>query len=187
MMDYEELRKYQRMERNSPALADISSDFYEKLAELIKNKMREYEETNSATALRELENIKKIALDLFERREQKILLKALHDVRIGGFSDSELPVFEKELFRQIVETLDKKRKEFDSLLRGEVLMREEEKIVEEKIKGIEKLVLVRVLKNIPKFVGSGMQELGPFEENEIVKLPEEDALMLADKKFVEII
>jgi len=186
-MDYEELRKFQRMEKNSSSLSDLSNDFYERLAQLIRDKTAEYEETKSVSVLRELENIKKIALDLFERREQKIMLKALHGVRINDFSDSNFPAFEKELFEQIIESLNNKKKEFESIINGEITLKEKEKIVDEKIKGIGKIVLVRVLKSMPKFIGSHMQELGPFEENEIVKLPEEDAKMLAEKGFAEII
>ena len=47
------------------------------------------------------------------------------------------------------------------------------------------MVLVRILKDVPKFVSPEMKEIGPFEANEIKRLPEKEATFLSDNKFAE--
>lgn len=70
-MNYEDLRKYQRMERNASNLAEVDKEFFTKLSVLIKDHKEKYEQTKSIEDLKTLENIIKIARDIFERREQR--------------------------------------------------------------------------------------------------------------------
>jgi hypothetical protein len=103
---------------------------------------------------------------------------------------------EKEYFGDLKKVVKQNRVEFENLLTGEVTVATDTKaILEEKIASVgngnapEDLntVLVRILKNIPKFVSSDMQEYGPFAANEIKKLPKKEAELLSKKQFVEMI
>ena len=46
---------------------------------------------------------------------------------------------------------------------------------------------VKVLSDIPEFVGTDMKEYGPFKKGEVVTLPLKISKLLSDKKFVEAI
>ena len=89
-MNYEDLRKYQRMERNAPNLVEIDDKFYSKLLSLIKEHKEKYDKTRAIEDLKTLENILKIARDVFERREQKILLKSLRCTRSNELEENNV-------------------------------------------------------------------------------------------------
>lgn len=256
-MNYEDLRKFQRMERNATSLANIHPSFYTGLQELVNEHIRQYESTNSIENLKMLENIRKISRDIFDRREQKILMRSLRCIRTKETESSNIVEYENELFNELLRSLRHNRVKFEQCLSGngvtelpphkkleaaenllektppevekpaeEVPAKVEEpaeqpaepkieepaeqpaeetveqkkmphEVVGEKLiqfkDGIKSkaedlnTVLVRILKNIPKFVSSDMEELGPYKANEIKKLPEKEAKLLSEKEFVELI
>ena len=185
-MDYEDLRRYQRMERNSASLADLDPDFYTKLNNLIQEFTRNYEATRSINDVKTLENIKKIALDIFERREQKLVIQSLKCVRNNEEDTRHLVEYERSTFQALCKEVRAHRESFERLLVGENTVIAE-KTPETTVSEDLNMVLVRILKDIPKFVSSNMTELGPFEANQIKRLPIKEATILTDKQFAEII
>ncbi len=197
-MNYEDLRKFQRMERNAPHLAELDKNFYSQLIELIKEHKKNYERSKSMDDLKVLENIFKISKDIFERREQKILMKSLRCVKTGETEDDRIIEMEKELFDDLKLALKENRTGFESILTGDTVpmsAKDTKAMLEQKLESINgnsipedlNTVLVRILKNIPKFVSSDMQEYGPFAVSEMKKLPKKEAELLSKKQFVEII
>ena len=196
-MDYETLRKYQRMERNSSNLAEISPSFYSELSSLIREYSSKYETTRSLDDSKSVDNIRKIAQDIFERREQKIILKALRCVRNHELKENNVTENEKALIEGIEASLKENREDFGKILAGETVIAEKimTDVLDEKIEKMQEtpsseglnMVLVRIIKNIPKFVSSDMTELGPFEANEIKRLPQKEAILLSEKQFAELI
>lgn len=201
-MNYEDLRKYQRMERNASNLAEVDKEFFTKLSVLIKDHKEKYEQTKSIEDLKTLENIIKIARDIFERREQKILMKALRCVRSNEMEENNIVQSEKITFEDLKKILKQGRVDFERLLVGETVVsfnrNDTEMMLQEKIGKIENsfeetkaedlnTVLVRIVKNIPKFVSSDLVEYGPYEANEIKKIPKKEAELLSKKNFIEII
>ncbi|MEM0372870.1 MAG: hypothetical protein QXO69_03490 [archaeon] len=194
-MDYEALRKYQRIERGMTSLSELPPTFYTDLVALIREASERYEKTRSSEDSKTLENIKKVALDVFERREQKILMKALRCSRNKEMKESNAVETEKALLDGLVRSLRENREGFERILAGERVTPavDASDVLKEKVSAVGdvsqdlNMVLVRILKNIPKFVSSDMKELGPFEANEIKRLPEREAALLSEKKFAEII
>jgi DNA replication initiation complex subunit (GINS family) len=194
-MDYETLRKYQRIERGSSSLSEISPTFYTDLVALIREYSEKYERGRSSEDAKTLDNIKKVALDVFERREQKIIMKALRCSHNKEMKENNVVETEKSLLESLLKSLRENREGFEQILAGERVTPavDAADVLEEKIEAINggsqdlNMVLVRILKNIPKFVSSDMTELGPFEANEIKRLPEKEAALLSEKKFAEII
>ena len=99
---------------------------------------------------------------------------------------------EKDLFKNAVSLLRENRNLFEKALVGNGFSFNE-KIIDEKIQPVSSeskesedlnMVLVRILKNLPEFV-SETGKLGPFESNQIVRLPEKEAQLLVEKKFAE--
>lgn len=192
-MNYEDLRKYQRMERNASSLAELDPKFYTNLNELAKEHKQKYEDTRSIEDAKVLDNIQKIALDIFERREMKILSKALKSAR-SGLKEDKLVEIEVDLFDKAVRIVKGNRVQFEKALVGNGFEAPVKSSLEQKIQSVEKemcksedlnRVLVRILQNIPKFVSSNGSELGPYESNQIVRLPSKEAQLLVDKSFAE--
>ncbi len=191
-MEYEDLRKFQRLERNDVLkLVELPENFYEQANALVLKLKKNYEASGREEDLRLYNNAKRALEEVFERREQKILLKALRSVKNNEIDDSNLVGFEKKFFNDLLEMISEYRKVFSQFAEGKVLVEEKEEAME-KVKAINEgevlnTVLVRILKDIPKFVSSDLKELGPFKANDIVRLPEKEAQILAEKQFVEII
>ncbi len=198
-MDYETLRRLQRTERNNADLASLPEDFYTQLAEYINSLVKEYKRTGSPQDIMKLENVIKISKDIFQRRSQKMLLHALRTLKENSNSAPELVEIEKKCYRDIVSSLEEMNGEFEKVLTGErpVLGTE---AAEEASKALEKIeeigepageeqtlnsVLVRILQNVPKFVSSDMQEYGPFQPRDLVRLPEKEARLLIERGFAE--
>lgn len=196
MVKYEDIRRHQRMERNAPNLSSVDGEFYIELAEFVKECKEKYSTSSSSEDLRALENTLKIARDIFERREQKLLMKSLQCVRTGEPSDGVLPKQECELLDALMKTLRENRQEFERALQGGTAPAKQvqhindiPKINSGSTENREDLnnVLVRILKKIPKFVSADLKEYGPYDSNEIVKLPLREVELLSSKNFIEVI
>ncbi|MBI4214904.1 DNA replication complex GINS family protein [archaeon] len=179
----------QRMERNAVKLAELKNGFYEELRSLIMETKGKYDACRSPEDLRLLENVIKTARDVFERREQKLVMKALRSVRTGD-DDAKLVGHERKSFDELVSSIIRFRAEFDAIIASEsaklppapatspqVFPKVEENGISE--------TLVRVVKSIPKFVSSDMREYGPFEANAIVRIPAREAELLLSRHFAE--
>jgi DNA replication initiation complex subunit (GINS family) len=183
-LNQEKIRETQRREKKDMALAALEADFYQSLAASMGKAGRDQQENPSPEALREMENSSKLARDLFETREQKIVMKALRQVRGGTGKEEHLTQEEKKLFEALISSLETHRAFFEKTLKGiyetqvetpkTLLNRDEHKIV-----------LVRVLKEVPRFIGSDAREHGPFKQNSLVKLPGREAELLLKRNLVE--
>ena len=183
------------MERNASNLAELPSSFYSELNDLIKEQKVKYEQTRSIEDAKILDNIQKIALDIYERREMKILTKALKSAH-SGLKEDKLVGFEVDFFNEAVKLIKENKSNFDKVLVGEHSIDSPEKVLSEKVEEISgeetesedlNMVLVRILQNVPKFVSTDGSELGPFESNQMVRLPSKEARLLAEKGFAELI
>jgi len=142
----------------------------------------------------QLENVKKIIRDLYDKREKKVISMAV-DKSKNKSSIIDNSVFlkeEKELFGNIVKILDMGRENIlfniielkePAALGGINLEKKEVKAEKEEEKKDTKLV--RFLNAVPKFVGKELEEYGPFEEEDIASLPIELADVLINKERAE--
>lgn len=192
---FEELRDLHRREKKDTGPAEVGENFYKKLALLIKKLKQNYESNPDVGKLREIENITKLADDLFILREQKIVLKALRSVRTGKKKKENLTPEEEKVFNLIVDVLERNRKFFEAVMNGEY---PEESLTSRQVESTEipktilnkeehKIVLIRVLKDVPRFVGTNSKEYGPFKKNEMVKLPEAEANILLKRNLAEVV
>lgn len=193
-MNYEDLRRFQRLERNSSKLGELNRSFYEEMSVMLAAQKAKCKETGAAEETRVFENMVKTARDIFDRREQKIMMKAMRQSRTNETDKDPITDEENSLFNQLSETLKKSRQEFEMLLSGNGRTRAMEKI--QNINDIPvmnngaaaedlNIVMVRILKKVPKFVSGDLKEYGPFETNAIVKLPRKEADLLSNRNFIE--
>jgi len=184
-MDYEDLRALQRRERNTQKLAEFSADFYEKLTGLIQSSKTKYQQSNNTCDFKNLDNIYKIAKDIFERREQKIILKALRDYRISENDTTNLLNKEKTFYNHLLTQLKEHRKTTDLALLGQnMAVNLSEKPAEISSEDLNS-VLIRIINQVPKIMTKDLKEIGPFEPKELIKLPEDEAQLLLSKNLAE--
>ncbi|MFH0986430.1 MAG: hypothetical protein V1911_00105 [Candidatus Micrarchaeota archaeon] len=197
-MNYEDLRRYQRMEKGSPKLCGLNSGFYTELAGMVRQAKDQYNQSKSADSMRALENIVKVSRDLFSRREQKLVMKALYSSRTKEEAGDEVVEFEKTALSSLLKTICETRSSFESVITGDAIQSiEKDNILKEKIEEIAgngngnhqpidlNMVLVKIVKSVPKFISSDLKELGPFEADQLIKLPEKEAVLLCSKSLAE--
>lgn len=199
-MNYDDLRRYQRMERASPKAAELPENYDSELFSLISSQKQSYGGSGSTSDLKMLENIFKIARDIYERREQKIIMRALADSRTNANDTQNLLQEEQDMYAQIKQALKEKRAYFDEILSGKKPKdsKKDSNILDEKF-GSEihpetenqaedlNTVLVRIIKKVPKFVSADMSEYGPYDANELVNLPKKEAEILSKRGIVDYV
>ncbi|MEM3411924.1 MAG: hypothetical protein QW735_01215 [archaeon] len=162
-MDFEDIRKVHRAEKNSEEIIKLQQNFYSEAAKFL--------ETVSG---KEKEQVLKMLNEIFEKREQKIIIKALKDFKTGSISEI-LVDFEKQFYDKIMLALKENRISFEKAIYG---LKESKSLNN---------VKVQILKKIPKILWSDSKEYGPFEENQIVELPKDLVDKLVKEGYLKII
>lgn len=182
-MDYEELRRFERLERGSSKLVELDKDFYSSSSELVRSFIAKAKE--SSEDARTLENVVKMLKSIFEYREQKVLSKALRCSRNGEQDLAGLTLEEQKLAQGLIRVLKEGREEFEATLLGKKRPAASIEDIPKVGELEDSFVLIRLVKKIPRFVSSDLKEYGPFEANEIARLPKLEAELLFNKSLAE--
>jgi len=196
---YETLFELLRREKTREELQKLNMSFFSDVVNYLKEKndalilpkndIFAAEERRKAET--QMENIRNILKEFYEKREKKIISMALDMSRMSmGALNSEIIDTsamlkeEKELFDYLVDVLnnnrkgvlynileakmpDAKKKEAEEKKEEEKPEQEEQK---EELKEENRQKLIRFLLAVPKFVGTDLQEYGPFEKEDIAFL-----------------
>jgi len=193
LITYETIRNAHRAEKEEE-LQKLPEGFFDSVRNWFKIK----ENMKDTTSLLEVENAKKLLEDIINRRQKKIVLAALSTMR-GQLPPIGLTDEERKFFDEIVNSLKLFKNNINEKFRGF------EKIVEEKVeeakKSIEEMrsveeiektfvkpngkILVKILSDLPRFVGSDMQSYGPLKSGDIITLPDEIGKLLITRKIAE--
>jgi len=193
-MRTKDLIEIQRKEKVSPYLQDLGENFYQEVKALIQRKYTLYYEkkdedfSSVSTILKELENIKNIAQDLYETRERKIVSNALYFVKSGEEIEYEnLTREEVEVMSSVIEVLRENRRDvlnFSYLKEGieepPRTQGQEKEVEEEKEESIS-YVTVKILASLPAIVGIDGKIYGDFKEEDVVTLPQQNAKALINR------
>jgi len=199
-LTFTELRKIQKKERRNNDLTDLDKNFILDAANYLQQK-QELGENN-----REYNNAKRVVDKIVSIREEKIFKQAKIAVKsqVNPENLNLLPREEK-LFRKLRETFEEHREEIKTHLRQETTTestqaeeieeieepeeleeepenKEDEEKEEEIEEGYEK---IKIISQVPEFMGTDLEPYGPFEEGETVKLPEENAKILVNRGNAE--
>jgi len=199
---YETLFDILRLEKNTGELQKLSETFYEDVVSylngkenILKKEENVFSEAERDKTQVQIQNVKKILKELYERREKKIIELALNKARTGSdiIDLSALLPQEKKLFDSLVKTFSLGRDDIlANLINGkqptlkesiEELSEEKTEIHEEKQE--EETKTVRFIHPVPKFLGKELEIYGPFEADDIAKLPKEIADILIRKGRAE--
>jgi DNA replication initiation complex subunit (GINS family) len=178
---FEKLRKIQLSERRHATLSQIDDDFYSEL----KKRLAESSSGEAAYGEdREYKNICAIGKDIIIRRKQKIVAKAQRDLSSDQISSEGLASEEREFYLSFVGLL----KRMDSVLEpSEAGAKKKAAPCAPIPAGLDDRaflsVKVRMLADVPEFLSSSMDSLGPFSSSQVVALPKEDADLLVNRNL----
>jgi len=205
---YETLYELLRREKNREELQEFNKDFYKDLVSYIESKKQilktkqdseMFSDAGQQKIKTQLENIKKILKELYEKRERKIINMALTKSRTGSdiidlsrllpeerqFYDEMKGLF--DIFREgVLKNITQGRLPKIELRYQEQNRQKEKTKTEEKPKELQnKTLLIRFLQPVPKFLGKELETYGPFDKDEIATLPQEIATVLINKQRAE--
>lgn len=198
VIGYETLFELLRREKERDTIQKLDSEFDSDLIEYLNKQVTiaeaEQSPAEKARMQKELENIRRIIRDLYDRREKKLLIHALDSSRsesgdpsLGGLLERE-----KKIVIKIYSTLSESRnKALKRLLEGQMPLELEEHTIASAASSsrppARETKLVRFLHAVPKFLGKELEEYGPFEEEDVASLPSEICDILIKKGRAEII
>ena len=174
-IDYDELRRIHRLEKNTSKLVEVEDDFIDVLELFIEEEKKKYLaslKNFSSSDAREFTNLKRVVEEIFLMREKKILNKALISAHTKEIDGEKMATQEKSTFKKLLKVLEEHFELYESLF-GEKEKRESE------------LFSVKILKDVPTFVGTDMKEYGPFSDGQVVELPAKVARLFISRKIAE--
>ena len=202
IITYETLFELLKREKERADLQKLEPAFFSDTITYIKDKNKILEAKSDSVFApeerkkteRQLENIYKILKEIYERREKKIIQLALDKSRTKSnlIDTSTLLKEEKVFFDAITDLLDNYREAILLAILNEkmpFMQALESKKPSEAFKSALELKkptrLIRFMYHVPKFVGTELEEYGPFEEEDIASLPAEIADVLINKGKAE--
>ncbi|MBI3587716.1 hypothetical protein HY995_01275 [Candidatus Micrarchaeota archaeon] len=171
-VSFDALRRVQLAEKNYASLSSLDSGFFKSYRLFLIEQRAGLHKNFSLEAATAYESARKVFSDVVQRREQKILLKALHDFHGESVSSQGLSAEEAALYASFISLF----KQYEDGLLSDF---GSPSGVERNSPG-ENTVTVRMLADLPQFVGiSGI--IGPFSASQQAALPAEDARLLVER------
>ena len=174
---YDALRKTQLQERKNPALAPLENAFYADYRALLTNLQQKFQ-AGGLDEGKELANTESVLRDVLEAREQKIVLKALRDVRSGAVKPDGLAAEEKQLYLSLIEIINDFESRTANRSKAMKELADEEKLANSKVK---------FLKDLPALSWRDGSTQGPFKAGDVLELGREFAEFLRGKQAVEFV
>ena len=201
---YETLFELLKREKDTADLQKLEPGFFDNFVEYLNEKkdmmnrddaLFSYDEKKKVE--NQIDNARRLIKEIYERREKKILNIALiksrtksHVIDISSLLDNE-----KKFLGDIEKVLNAYRENIIyNVMEGNFIsqIKHQEKEAKEEINAANDVEeetkstkLVRFLYSVPKFVGTELEEYGPFAEEDIANLPAEIADLLIGKGKVE--
>jgi hypothetical protein len=181
MITYNDLYEALRKERYSDDLQLLNKSFMSEVSEYLSEKKKFSDKDDDMfsdvvlKSKKKLENAMAIFKELLLRRRKKILNLAFvaSETGISKKDFDNLLEFEKQLFEDIVKSLERADKNMsDSMVGG---------------KTESNFTLVRFVDRVEEFVNMNGDSTGPFEKGEVANLDKEIVSILVSDKKAEIL
>ena len=211
---FESLFDLLRREKTREALQKLDGSFYKDVKAYILEKQQlvtSFSGQDMASRQKtemQLENVRKMLHELYERREKKVMSMALNESRTGMRVDYDsLLDEEKRLHDSLLHILNENRqKQLGTLFSQDAKNKAEVSDTEGKkpeahesaagdiaAEGTDEMepaagptnTVIRFIHAVPKFIGTELEEYGPYEEEEIANLPNEIANVLIERGRAE--
>jgi DNA replication factor GINS len=184
---YDELFTAWKLEKNSEAIQPLPSDFFDKvlnyLAGLKESRLLEKAGSSIESAKKhEIDYTEFMLSDLLKMRARKMVSLSLEDPSESApiLLDAEAGLV-KSLHGLVRDYEERRASASDSAEIKAEGNSEEQEISAAVTHDTSGLMLLRVLQPIPKLVGVDLDEYGPFQPEDIVSLPRENALVLISR------
>jgi len=197
IITYETLYEILRKEKYETDLNKLNDDFFkavityleEKNAILISQKQKDsiFASKEIEKTERQIQNIRRILKELYDRRENKIIQAAIFASRSNQALEANGLKEEKQLLSDLTNLLKNYRQAIlNNLLNAKAPSIEKPKELKNEEKEPETR-LIRFIQPVPRFVGDDMNIYGPFEEEDMANLPSKIAEIIINNKRAEII
>lgn len=200
IITYETLYEILRREKFRKELQPLDKSFFKNVTHYLNEKTSILNSQQKKSSIfssietqktrRQLENIQRILKELYERRESKIIQLALFSSRTQQNKQTIVMLEEeKSLYDHILDTLNNHRKSIlHSLLAAktpDLKKTIQPKDLKTKTQEKSNTRLIRLLQEVPKFIGTDLNNYGPFEREDVANLPEKIANLLIKTKRAE--
>lgn len=191
-LTFSELRKIQKQEKRQEELSDLEDNFILRVSN--------YLEMKKDVDDREYKSAKRVFDKITGLRQQKIVKNAR--LAVGSeVNNSELNLLprEKELFLELKNVFQEFDRNVEKVIEGEETAgtpdieleeggAEDAETVDEEDDGEnneEGYEMVKIISDVPEFMGTDLESYGPFEEGEEVEIPEDNAEILVNRGNAE--
>jgi len=200
---YETLFELLRREKTREELQKLNPTFFKDVVNYLREKQDMlkaqqdelfFADEKGKTQM-QLQNIRKILTEIYDRREKKIFNLAMIRARTKGLIDvSALMEEEKRMYDSLVQLLEGYRGSIlTQLLFGNMPLPLAARIPPPpaplppppNIEAEPAMVPVRFTHQMPKFVGPRLEVYGPFEQDDTAELPEQIAKVLIERGRAE--
>jgi len=201
---YEDLYELLRKEKFDNDLQEITLQHLKKIKEYFDTKKSFLEKQSTSNTFfnskklekvqTELENAKRALRDLYEKRERKVISRAIFSSRMDSKLKDTTNMFKNEelLYLTLIDLLNKNKDEFFNLFE-KGLEKVKIKSAESKPKTLKELpteekekVKVKFLAEIPVLMDEDLNEHGPFAVGQEAELPANLAKILLDQEKIEV-
>lgn len=182
-LSYDEIRRIYRLEKNTSKLVELPEDFYNLLNDFVQEQKENYIQNLkdfSIEEARDFANLKKMVEEIFVLRERKILNAALIASRSGESQSMQLATPEKKVFDAVLLVLEKQHTVLVDMFSSHGSGKKDSK----SSRALDD-TQVKILSEVPAFIGTDMKEYGPFSQNQRVSLPNKVAKLFFDRKLGE--
>jgi len=196
-----------RVEKSREELQKLDENFYKNVVDYINTKESFISDVNTSHAERELTriqlgNIKKLIVELYDRREKKIISLAIYKIKTssGIINTDSLLEEEKYLFNILYSDFSRCRSAIlSNVITGKmpttdmltsqntpsVKPVDDEKERTRTAYSESDVKSIRFIRPVPRFLGTELETYGPFEENDIASMPVKIADVLIQKNRAE--
>lgn len=170
---YDELYEAWQKEKQNVEVQPLTRDFYVRLADYLRklkeeSRMLDQKTLRGRLLQKERENVGRFTEELIRTRYDKIMYRISAGEIVPATSLTEQEV---DLYEKVSPSAESYLNLSNSILRGHLLRAEEEKTK-------PKIMLVRILQEIPAIIGADMKTYGPFKPEDVAALPAENARIL---------
>lgn len=196
-----------RIEKSREELQKLEENFYKNVVDYINTKESFINDINTSPGEKELTkiqlgNIKKLIVELYDRREKKIISLAIYKIKTssGIINTDSLLEEERFLFDILYSDFFKCRSAIlSNVITGKIpktdmltsqdisntKMTDDEKSKTRTVYSENDVKSIRFIRPVPRFLGTELEIYGPFEENDIASMPVRIADVLIQKNRAE--
>lgn len=202
IITYETLYDILRNEKSKSEIQQLPKNYLKNLINYLNKKQEILESQEKKKSIftstevrktrKQIESIQKIIKELYERRESKIIQSSLISSRTGIESEesNSMLIEEQEFYKILTENLNHYRENIlYRLSTGQVpnidIKESKPKDLKTNEKHIKSARKLKMLCDLPKFVGMDMESYGPYNNNQIIEIPNKTADFLIKQNKAE--